>query len=199
MSATSGVVVSVSVPSASSSSASTAKGGVLKEHTVTLEKNSTAVRFRSYYNSGTLVHYELLPLACYMGFVEPASVIDSIPSGWVCSVGQFDDGTLFGGHNIPPETLFGEQAAIGFLCSRLGSKGEVLSRTLQDQCLRRIESDRVRLADGQLVELRRQIAELGSRLDRTVKESHDAFEAMFAQFAGLQLSVGKAMRSLRAL
>lgn len=185
--------------SASAATTTTAKGGVLKEHTVTLEKNATAVRFRSYYNSGTLVHYELLPLARYMGFADPSAVIDSIPSGWVCSVGQFDDAAIFGGYDIPPETLFGEQAAIGFLCSRLGTKGEALARTLQDQCLRRIESDRVRLTDSQLLELRRQVADLGARVDRAVKESHDAFAAMFAQFAGLQNSVGKAVRSLRSI
>lgn len=132
---------------------STASGSVLEEHTIWLTVD-TPIKFRTYYNSETVIYYELLPLVDRMNFDNTLTAMRTIPRGYTITAGHFNDERLLQSHHIAPDALFGDQAALMFLCSLVGPS-DVL-RSLLETCMRRIESSRVRQMAHQLEQIHAQ-------------------------------------------
>lgn len=157
------------------------KHSILELHSIKLEKtNADPVTFYSYYTNESPIYYELLPIIKIFKFPDQDQAIEKIPKSWIKRVDDFDN-QIFKNNNISNETLFGESSAIAYLLATSDNKSSLVAvKNLYNICIRKIESDRIKLVNTKVVKLKDQMQNMSNEMYELTKQleqlktSHDA-------------------------
>lgn len=130
----------------------------LNRNTITL--NGSVMSFYSYYTYGTPIYYEVVPIVELLKFTKKDAIIAAIPQVWVKSVESLND-PVFDTHKIHKDVQFVEASAIAYLISI--SENKTLANTvtnLYNMCIRKIETDRIKLVNDKVVSLKKKVKSL---------------------------------------